>query len=265
VSMKTRIMTAVLTILALAGAGVGVGVAASSSSNNPPAAGATPPFAHGAGMMGSGFGPGAMMSGGFGFGPGGMMGLGSGAISSSAAGAMIGAASTMMGGSGAMGMDFSDEFGFLIWMIPHHEEAITTARFVVARTKRPELKALAENIIQTQTVQVAQMRKWLAVWYPGRDTYVDYKLMMQDRLLSKLSGDTLDRTFLEEMVPHHWWAVWASQKLVAQGLYQHQELVPFATVGIRNAQAAQILTMLGMLSRWFGVSPMQEMARIHHA
>jgi len=196
--------------------------------------------------FGPGFGPGPM-HGGFG---------GRGPMSG-----MIGPASQMMGASGSMGMDFGDEFGYLTWMIPHHQEAITTAKLVLANTQHPELKALAENIVETQTEQVAQMQTWLAAWYAGRDTHVDYTPMM--RPLTNLSGDALDQTFLEDMVVHHWWAVWASQKVVADDLYQHQELVPFATVGIRDAQAAQIHTMIDMLSRWYGESPMQSMARIH--
>ena len=105
------------------------------------------------------------------------------------------------------------------------------------------------------------MTQWLAAWDPGRDTRVDYKPMMRD--LTSLSGDALDRAFLEDMVPHHWWAVWASDKLVSQDLYQHQELDAFATDGIRIPQATQMHTMVGMLSGWFGENPMQTMARIH--
>ena len=98
--------------------------------------------------------------------------------------------------------------------------------------------------------------------YPGRDTHVDYKPMMRD--LRNLHSAALERTFLQDMIPHHWWAVWASQKLVAQGLATHKQLVPFAITGIRDPQATQIHTMIGMLSRWFDESPMQAMAFLHN-
>jgi uncharacterized protein (DUF305 family) len=239
---KTRLAVGALVALAVLGTGAGIGVAASSGSST-----STPGFANGAAMMGgssSGHDRGAMM------------GMGSGQIGSMGAAGMSGMSGTS---AMAMGMDFRDEFGYLTEMIPHHEEAITTAKIVAANTKHPELKALAENIIQTQTEQVAQMKQWLAAWYPGRDTHVNYTPMMRD--LTKLSGDALDRTFLEDMVPHHGWAVWSSQKLISQDLAQHPEVVPFAT-NIRDSQAAQIHTMLGQLSRWFNESAMDVMT--HH-
>jgi uncharacterized protein (DUF305 family) len=246
---KTKVAVAALATAAVLGAGMGIGFAVESGSNT-----STPGADH-TGMMPRGAG---------GQDHAGMMGGDdSGQDHAGIVGAMGGAG--MSGASGAagsspmaMGMDFNDEFGYLIEMIPHHEEAIATAKIVAANTTHPELKALAENIIQTQTEQVAQMKAWLAERYPGRDTSFDYKPMMRD--LTKLSGDALDRTFLEDMVPHHGWAVWSSQKLVGQDLAEHQDVVPFAT-NIRDSQASQIHTMLGMLSRWFDESAMDVMAR----
>jgi hypothetical protein len=233
---KTGIAVAALATVAVLGTGAGIGLATTSSNHSMP-----------------GSDHAAMMGGTGGQDHAGMMGAGSmGGMGMT--GATSGASST------AMGMDFNDEFGYLTEMIPHHEEAITTARLVKANTRHPELEALAENIIQTQTEQVTQMKAWLAAWYPGRDTQADYQPMMRD--LTKLSGEALDRRFLEDMARHHWWAVSASQKLVGQDLSQHEEVVPFAT-SIRDSQAAQIHTMAGMLTDWFGESRMQVMANIH--
>jgi uncharacterized protein (DUF305 family) len=176
-----------------------------------------------------------------------------------AGGGMMGGASGMMSGaSGMMGgmAAVEGEFDFLARMIPHHEEAIESARVLLAGTERPEMKAFAEQVIETQSAEVVQMEDWLATWYPGRDTAVDYQRMMRD--LTGLTGDALDRAFLDSMVPHHMMAVMMSQQLVTQGLAEHPEVVPFAET-IRDAQHAEIQQMAAWLQAWFGASPMDAM------
>ncbi len=50
-------------------------------------------------------------------------------------------------------------------MIVHHQGAIEMAEKVVDQTKRPEVKALAEEIIATQGAEVETMNGWLKQWY----------------------------------------------------------------------------------------------------
>ncbi len=54
---------------------------------------------------------------------------------------------------------------FIEQMIPHHEMAIMMARMLEAGTERSEMKALAENIITSQTREIKMMQSWLAGWY----------------------------------------------------------------------------------------------------
>lgn len=152
---------------------------------------------------------------------------------------------------GPMGdMFVATEFEYLTKMIPHHEEAITAARVLQAGTRRQEMRDFAATIIRTQSNEVTQMRAWLAAWYAGLETSVAYRPMMRD--LSGLSGDAIDRAFLEDMIPHHMMAVMMSQQLLVRGLAGHQALVPFATE-IRDTQTAEIRTMRSWLQQWFGV------------
>jgi uncharacterized protein (DUF305 family) len=159
------------------------------------------------------------------------------------------------GMSGMMEMP-ADEFGYLTMMIPHHEEAIAAARVLQSGTERPEMRAFAQTIIDTQTREVDRMRAWLAAWYPGRDTTVAYQPMMRD--LTGLRGDALDRAFLDDMIPHHMAAVMMSQRLLAGDLAEHSELEPFART-IRDTQRAEIMQMHGWLADWFGESGMGSM------
>jgi uncharacterized protein (DUF305 family) len=141
-----------------------------------------------------------------------------------------------------------DEFGYLAEMVAHHEEAVEAAT-ELARSSRPEMRAFGEDIVRTQSVQIALMRGWLREWYPDRDPEIDYQPMMRD--LSDLSGDALDRVFLEDMIMHHMVAVMMSQQLLVRDIARHEEVADLAQA-IRDEQRAEILTMQQWLADWFG-------------
>jgi len=50
-------------------------------------------------------------------------------------------------------------------MIPHHEGALTMANQVLHNSDRPELQALARNILVTQQAEIDQMQQWRRAWY----------------------------------------------------------------------------------------------------
>lgn len=50
-------------------------------------------------------------------------------------------------------------------MIPHHEGAVVMAEDVLKKSKRPEMRQLAQNIIQSQKAEIEQMKQWRAAWY----------------------------------------------------------------------------------------------------
>ena len=146
----------------------------------------------------------------------------------------------MMGAS----LTIVSEFDYLTRMIPHHEEAIATDVILHRGTERQDVRAFAASIIRTQSAEVEQMRTWLATWYSGRETRVAYEPMMRD--LTGLSGDALDRAFLEDMIPHHMMAVMMSQQLIMRDLAVHAAVVPFAA-NIRDTQRAEIQMMTSWL------------------
>ena len=143
--------------------------------------------------------------------------------------------------------DLESEFDYMVRMIPHHREAVESARALRDQTDRPEMARFAETIIATQSREIEQMQAWLAAWYPERNTEVDYTPMMRD--YSGLSGDELDLAFLQDMIPHHMAAVMMSEQLLSQVNVEHAQLEELAA-SIRTTQTQEIRQMSLWMDRW---------------
>ncbi len=53
---------------------------------------------------------------------------------------------------------------FIRQMIPHHVGAVEMAKEAIAKTKRAEIKTLAEAIIKAQDAEIKQMKTWQTAW-----------------------------------------------------------------------------------------------------
>src|SRR3990167_11506995 len=63
----------------------------------------------------------------------------------------------MMADGSMMGQDIDQHF--IVQMIPHHDGAIAMAKIALERSKRPEMITLANNIIEAQEKEIADMRR----------------------------------------------------------------------------------------------------------
>ncbi len=73
-------------------------------------------------------------------------------------------------GNMMMNMDLGsadDKFDlrFLDAMIPHHEGALVMAKDAIAKSKRPEIQKLSQEILSSQQVEIDQMKQWRKSWY----------------------------------------------------------------------------------------------------
>lgn len=69
----------------------------------------------------------------------------------------------MKGDLGAADAEF--DLRFLNAMIPHHEGALVMAKDVLNKSKRPEMKKLAQEILTSQQEEIDQMKQWRQSWY----------------------------------------------------------------------------------------------------
>lgn len=155
---------------------------------------------------------------------------------------------TSMGdGAGHAGhnMQTASDKAFLEHMIPHHQEAVDTAKQVLERgATTPEIKALAENIVTAQEKEIADMRRWYKSWYGKEFVAEGYAPMMRD--LSTLSGVELDKAFLEDMIEHHLAALTKAQEVSAT--IEHAEIKNL-TKAIAETQSNEVVTMRTILKQ----------------
>lgn len=149
-----------------------------------------------------------------------------------------------------VGMDHSmmmvkSEREFLEGMIPHHQEAVDTAKEVLARGgSTPEIKQLAEAMVVAQEKEIAMMKEWYQRWYG--QTYVAkpdaYMPMMRD--LSSLRGAALDKVFLADMIMHHEGALMMAESVEPH--IEHTEITDL-TKAILKTQTTEIRLMTQLL------------------
>lgn len=149
---------------------------------------------------------------------------------------------------GIHGMRAGSEYVYLAEMVVHHEEAVAAAN-QLKRSPSAEMREFGEAIIASQSAQIDQMRQWLGDWYPDRTGRVDYQPMMRD--LTGLSGDRLDRVFLQDMIWHHMAAVMMSQQLLMRRVAEHSQVEALAEA-IRDEQHSEIFQMQQWLRERFG-------------
>lgn len=61
--------------------------------------------------------------------------------------------------------DAEFDLRFMNALIPHHEGALVIAKDALSKSKRPEVKQLANEIIASQQAEIDQMKQWRKAWY----------------------------------------------------------------------------------------------------
>ncbi len=139
------------------------------------------------------------------------------------------------------------ELEFLVEMIPHHQEAVDSAKQIMAVTERQELRDFAKEIIELQTQEIAKMRQWIEQWHPDAATEAAYQPMMRD--IQGLSPQEADIVFLQDMIEHHLAAVHMAQDILEKNLTDKPELRTLAEE-IIAAQNQEIDQMREWLEKW---------------
>jgi uncharacterized protein (DUF305 family) len=129
--------------------------------------------------------------------------------------------SKMMNHDMAMDLGAADvnyDLRFIDAMIMHHQGAVIMAKDALAKSKRPEIKQLANNIIAAQKKEINQMKQWRTAWYPkassqplayggANKSLVPMSAKQHENMMMSedlgAADDKFDLRFLNAMIPHH--------------------------------------------------------------
>ncbi|MEH1894728.1 MAG: DUF305 domain-containing protein [Nostoc sp.] len=168
----------------------------------------------------------------------------------------------------SMGMDLGPadtnfDLRFIDAMIPHHQGAVEMAKEAQVKSKRPEIKKLADNIIKSQNQEITQMKQWRQAWYPkAGDKPMAYNSQMShmmemssDQMKGMMMSQDLgaadaefDLRFINAMIPHHEGAVKMGQDALSKS--KRPEIKKLAQE-IVKAQEVEIKEMQQWRKAWY--------------
>lgn len=150
---------------------------------------------------------------------------------------------------------------FIEMMIPHHRGATEMAQMALSRAKSPEVKKLAQSIIQDQNREIQQMQTWYKQWYgteapmTGMHGDMGQEMMMSMQQQEKMDREMMaalenapdfDQEFLRQMTRHHQTATMMAGMVVNSA--EHPEIRNLAQSIIRS-QSAEIAQMEQLLTQ----------------
>ena len=174
--------------------------------------------------------------------------------------------SNMNGGMMNMDLGPADanfDLRFMDAMIPHHQGAVKMAQEALQKSKRPEIKKLAQSIIADQDKEIAQMQQWRKSWYANAastpmawDSGTKGMMpMAQDQMKGMMmnmnlgaADDQFDLRFINAMIPHHESAIVMANDALQKS--KRPEIQKLATA-IVSSQQAEIAQMKQWRKAWY--------------
>lgn len=159
--------------------------------------------------------------------------------------------------------DADYDLRFIDGMVPHHEGAVIMAKEVLAKSKRPELKKLANEVIAAQDQEIAQMQQWRKAWYPqaGEELMAWHEPMNHMMAMSKEQKSAMrmdvdlgnadqdfDLRFINAMIPHHEGAVVMAKDAIQKS--KRSDITKLSQ-GIISSQQAEIEQMKQWRKAWY--------------
>ncbi|HJT03474.1 MAG TPA: DUF305 domain-containing protein, partial [Pseudonocardiaceae bacterium] len=130
----------------------------------------------------------------------------------------------------------------------HHMQAVRNAQIEVATGSAPEVKAIAQKILDEQQKEIATMQGFLRTFGASPKPAPADQQAVWDKNTSDLRGaatpEQRDVIFLTNMVPHHSAAVPMAQTEVELGKYPAAQNL---AKSIKDSQRMQIVEMNEMI------------------
>lgn len=133
-------------------------------------------------------------------------------------------------------------------MLPHHMQAVRNTEIEIAMGSAPEVKAIAQKILEAQRKEIATMQGFLEVFGASEMPAPEDQQAVWDKntadLRAAATPEERDIIFLTNMVPHHSAAIPMSQLEITQGKYPEAQKL---AMEIKMAQRMEIVEMNMMI------------------
>lgn len=138
---------------------------------------------------------------------------------------------------------------FLVEMVGHHSMAVDMAEMAKEKSTHAELRQTADDIVRTQSAEIASMQRWLKRWYGKRaHPKQDMEEMDQMKELDSSSGAAFEIRFMALMTVHHTLAI--ERATVAVKRARHAKVRKLAR-SIIKAQKGEIAQFREWLVAWY--------------
>jgi uncharacterized protein (DUF305 family) len=130
-------------------------------------------------------------------------------------------------------------------MIAHHRGAMLLAEELRSKTARPEMKALAEEILAAEPVAIAELYAWKKSWYNDARP-------VRDPAVANLgeADDTVDLRFLNAIIAHHEAGIIMAKATHAKS--SRSEILNNAN-GVEQFLSNGITALKGLRTEWYNI------------
>ena len=157
-------------------------------------------------------------------------------------------ASTVDHGGHSMGDGEEFDAMFIDGMIEHHEGAIIMAERALEEAERPEIRSMAQAILDAQAAEIQQMESWRDTWHADMPHTGGIDMDMGPMDVSDDDSLPFDQRFIDAMIPHHEGAIAMAHEALERST--RSELRAMAEEVIR-VQQDEIDQMRAWRSEWF--------------
>ena len=159
--------------------------------------------------------------------------------------------------------DESFDLRFIDGMIPHHEGAVVMAQEALQKSNRPEIKQLAQAIIDAQEKEISELKEWRISWYSNAgdepmmySAEMGHMMPMTEEMRSSMmmngdlgtADDQFDLRFINAMIPHHQGAIDMAQQALDKS--DRPEIKELAQ-NIIDSQQQEIAQMEQWRKEWY--------------
>ena len=157
--------------------------------------------------------------------------------------------------------DANYDLRFIDGMMMHHQGAVVMAKEALEKSQRSEIKQLANNIIEAQNKEIAQMKQWRTAWYPkasqqsvafggANKSVMPMSVKQQDMMSQDLGAadDQFDLRFLNAMIPHHEGALVMAKDAISKSTRPE---IKQLNQSILTSQQAEITQMKQWRKAWY--------------